>query len=71
MAYLNSSRATHLTLADRLGALLAGLRAAALRRQIYNRTLHELSNLSDRELADLGMHRSTISETALQAAYGA
>ncbi|MEX0351513.1 MAG: DUF1127 domain-containing protein [Paracoccaceae bacterium] len=37
--------------------------------RVYRRTLGELSALSERELADLGMHRSMIRRIAMEAAY--
>ncbi|WP_372573744.1 DUF1127 domain-containing protein [Ruegeria jejuensis] len=37
--------------------------------RVYRRTLSELSALSDRELADLGMHRGMIRSIAMEAAY--
>jgi uncharacterized protein YjiS (DUF1127 family) len=33
-------------------------------------TLRELNSLSDRDMADLGIHRAMISEIAYEAAYG-
>lgn len=36
----------------------------------YRKTIAELSSLSDRELADMGMGRSFIKRTALEAVYG-
>ncbi|WP_377512931.1 DUF1127 domain-containing protein [Octadecabacter sp. R77987] len=36
----------------------------------YRATLNELSDLSDRELADLGLARANIKSVAYQAAYG-
>lgn len=41
-------------------------RFAAYRR--YRRTLNELSQLTSRELADLGLHRSMLKSVALEAA---
>lgn len=39
-------------------------------RQIYSRTLRELQALSNRDLADLGLHRSALHQIAHDAAYG-
>lgn len=39
-------------------------------RRVYRTTLTELSALSDRELADLGMHRSHIKRIAWISAFG-
>jgi len=38
---------------------------------LYRRTLHELSDMSGRELADLGLHRSEIRRVAFDSVYGA
>lgn len=38
------------------------------RYRMYRRTFNELSALSNRELADLGLHRSAIRRVSLQAA---
>ena len=70
MAYMNSTRATQLTVADRFGNALTAVKAAYQRRRIYDQTVRELNDLSDRDLNDLGIHRSTITEVAMQAAYG-
>ncbi|KAJ57378.1 hypothetical protein ACMU_02425 [Actibacterium mucosum KCTC 23349] len=48
--------------------LRANIAAAAARRAIYNQTVRELSALSGRELADLGISRSEIRFLAKQAA---
>ncbi|MDP5217837.1 DUF1127 domain-containing protein [Ruegeria sp. 2205SS24-7] len=37
--------------------------------RLYRRTLSELSALSDRDLADLGIHRSMIRQIAMEASY--
>nr|WP_267140380.1 DUF1127 domain-containing protein [Anianabacter salinae] len=38
--------------------------------KVYRRTVSELAALSDRELNDLGLHRSSIRGIAYEAAYG-
>ena len=45
-----------------------GVRLALLRQ--YRATIAELEMLSDRELADIGMHRSNIREIAQEHVYG-
>ncbi|ETX13061.1 hypothetical protein OCH239_13695 [Roseivivax halodurans JCM 10272] len=64
---------THTASADTLGArfetLTANWRTALERRRVYKQTLNELSALSNRELADLGLHRSQLRGIAWQAAY--
>ncbi len=70
MAYVNSSRSVQSSVADRFVGLFAGVSAAIQRRRVYAQTLNELRALSDRELADLGIARSMISEIAHDAAYG-
>lgn len=70
MAYVNTTRAVSATFADRFGTFFAGLKAAVAKRRIYNQTVHELRQLSDRELADLGIHRAMIGTIAAEAAYG-
>ena len=56
-----------------LFAPLAGwfhsLREQFARRRNYRRTLNELSTLNAHQLADLGLHRSSLRQTAHQAAY--
>ncbi len=44
------------------------LRHAQARRRVYRDTLHELSRLTDRDLADLGIPRSNIRRLAREAA---
>lgn len=48
----------------RLGKIWADYR-------LYRATLEELRHLSDRELADLGIHRSAIADIARQSVYSA
>lgn len=70
MAYANSTRAVGVSMSDRLVATLTVLRAAVQRRRVYDQTRRELKALSDRDLADLGIHRSMIRTVAREAAYG-
>jgi uncharacterized protein YjiS (DUF1127 family) len=46
------------------------LRAELAKREVYRKTHHELSMLTDRDLADLGIARSNIKAIALEAANG-
>jgi len=69
MAYVNS-RSASLSFSDRFVALVKAGKDALERRRIYNETLAELRNLSDRDLNDLGLVRSNISAVAREAAYG-
>ena len=55
---------------DRFRALTAAVREAYSRNKVYRRTVAELAGLSDRELADLGLHRSHIRSIAREHAYG-
>ncbi len=65
--------AENLSAADRpsvFGRILAEFRSGMQKRRVYNRTYTELSNLSTRELDDLGISRSMISRLAYEAAHG-
>ena len=53
----------------RLNVIVANIADRIARRRIYNNTLRELSQLSGRELADLGLHRSQLKRIAFEAAY--
>lgn len=70
MAYATDTRALGASLAQRLGELRASLADRYAKYKIYRQTVSELANLTDRELADLGIHRSMIGEIAGEAAYG-
>ena len=70
MAYAsNQSTTVQSGLSARFDALMIDLRARLARRKVYRQTVNELSALSDRELADLGLNRSEIRRIAYQAAY--
>ena len=51
-----------------LGGFRSALSARFASYRAYRRTLDELSQLSDRDLADMGMHRSGIADIARDAA---
>jgi uncharacterized protein YjiS (DUF1127 family) len=70
MAYAHHTHHAHegATLGQRLGQLREELSARLAWHRNYRRTLDELENLSDRELADIGIHRSLIPEIAREAA---
>jgi len=54
-------------MADTAGDALARMLE---RRRAYRRTLDELSALSNRDLADIGLHRSEIARAAKESVYG-
>lgn len=58
------------TLRDRITNRIDTVRADYAKWRIYRRTLNELSVLSNRDLADLGISRSMIVSVALEAGYG-
>jgi uncharacterized protein YjiS (DUF1127 family) len=70
MAHVNSIRSIDLGFADRIASLVASFNDARARRKVYRQTVRELSALSSRDLADLGIHRSMITRVALEAASG-
>ena len=69
MAYVNSSRSAQVNLSDRFSAMVKVVKDMIERRRVYNQTLFELNNLSDRDLSDLGISRASIAEVAREAAY--
>ena len=70
MAYVSSNRNHTVSLTTRLGEVFANFRDAWRAYGVYRQTFNELSALSDRELADLGVARSEIARVAFEAAYG-
>ncbi len=70
MAYMNTTRTGNGSVLERVSAALANVKTAVSKQRLYSRTVRELSGLTDRELADLGIHRSSIGGIAGQAAYG-
>ena len=58
-------------LTEKLALVAAEWKARAAKRRLYRRTYRELSELSAREKADLGLNQSSIGAVAYEAAYGA
>ncbi len=58
-------------ISERIQSALADLREHRTRRALYRRTVNELEVLSDRDLADLGISRFSISDLARKHAFGA
>ena len=56
-------------LSERLSDFRSNLAERFAQYRTYRTTLNELAMLTDRELADMGMHRSNIREIAFEAAY--
>jgi uncharacterized protein YjiS (DUF1127 family) len=69
MAFLTDTFSAHSTFGDKIAALWTGIKEENAKRIVYNTTVRELNTLSDRELADLGIHRSMIRRLALDTAY--
>lgn len=65
-----NSAASSISLRDRMVARIANLRTDWSNWRVYRTTFNELSALSNRDLADLGLSRSMIRSVALSAAYG-
>ncbi|SPH18729.1 hypothetical protein DEA8626_02271 [Defluviimonas aquaemixtae] len=70
MAHMNDTRGIEAGLVDRIATLLSNLRDSRQRYKLYRQTRNELTRLSDRELHDLGISRSSINSIAIEAAYG-
>ena len=70
MAYVHSgpSRLHQIGLIARIHQIREMLKRSAARRAVYRQTVDELQANSDRELADLGFHRSEIPRIAREAA---
>lgn len=51
--------------------LLARFRKHLADQRLYRATVQELAQLTDRELADLGIHRASIRDIARESVYGA
>jgi len=70
MAYANDTLAAGNSLAQRLRSISAGFAERRARYALYRKTQFELSQLTDRDLSDLGVSRLSIDDIAFEAAYG-
>ena len=69
---IHPTRVSNLTsLGEGLSVLRGNLAERFARYRTYRTTLNELTMLTDRELADMGLHRGNIREIAFGAAYKA
>ena len=67
MAFTTQTHAG-ITFADRFATFRADFQEARAKRAIYRTTKNELTNLTNRELADIGINRSMINRIAMEAA---
>lgn len=68
MAFTTTNQITH-SFMDRIAALKDDAAARYAQYRVFRTTLNELQTLSSRELADLGMSRSSLKSVAYEAAY--
>ena len=73
MAFAHENRRAHegLSFLQRAADLRADLLERFAQYRLYRATLSELASLSDRDLADLGLHRAMIDDVAREASYKA
>ncbi len=70
MAYANDIRVAGFNLTERLNALRSAMADRSTKNKVYRQTISELNALTNRDLEDLGIHRSMIKSIAIEAAYG-
>ena len=70
MAHIGISRGIEFGLGQRFAGLVEALRDKRRRYGVYRETIRELAELNERDLTDLGIHRSQIRTIAMEAAYG-
>ncbi len=71
MAYMNTTHATGSTLGFRAAAIFNTLATRYKQHRLFRATYNGLSALSNRDLADLGLHRSELYQVALESARNA
>lgn len=70
MVYANDILAGRNTHNHGFAAVFAKVKEAIAKRRLYAHTIKELSQLTDRELADLGLHHGQIHSVAHNSVYG-
>lgn len=70
MAYVSGTRTNTLSLGTRLGEIRTAFAEAFAAWRLYRTTLKQLRELSDRELEDLGLSRTSLPRIAREATYG-
>ena len=68
MAHITDAHVSNGSVRETLNDLIAGLRTYFAKRREINTTFAELNELSDRELADLGIARYDIKRIAMDVA---
>lgn len=68
MAYSTDLSHAQSGLTGWMAASVNALRTRMEKRRVFRTTMNELGSLSNRELADLGLHRSMLRRVAWQAA---
>ena len=71
MAILNTIHAPKSFTTGGVTGMIEAARARFAQYRVYRKTLSELGELSNRELADLGLSRSGIRGKAIEVVYGA
>lgn len=71
MAIASNITTTNAGAFDRIQAAFGALSERVAQYKLYRATINELQELSNRELADLGISRSMIKRLAYEAAYKA
>ena len=67
MAYVNQVTAQNSSFMARVAAMFERFAAKQRQNRLYRETYNGLNALTDRELADLGLHRSELTRVAREA----
>ena len=70
MAYATETRASDSNLLQKIADFFGSVADRYTTYQLYRETFAELSALSNRELADIGLARGDVHRAAVDAAYG-
>ncbi len=70
MSYASHAQAQRATGFQNILAVFGDMKSRMAQRRSYRQTVNALSQLSDHELADLGLNRHSIHSDAWQAVYG-